>query len=54
MAAIAGFIFASKNIKIKALYIPYYFVFMNAALYMGFIKFLNNEQSVLWEKAKRK
>ncbi|MBC7867849.1 MAG: glycosyltransferase family 2 protein [Gloeobacteraceae cyanobacterium ES-bin-316] len=54
MAATAGFIFASKNIKIKALYIPYYFVFMNAALYLGFVKFLNNQQSVLWEKAKRK
>ncbi len=53
-AAFIGWFFALKNIKIKALYIPYYFVFMNAALYIGFIRFINNKQTVLWEKAKRK
>jgi hypothetical protein len=53
-AALTGWIFAAKNIKIKSLYVPYYFVFMNASMYIGFRKFIGNNQSVLWEKAKRK
>ena len=54
LAAIIGWGFASKNIKIKSLYVPYYFVFMNAAMFIGFRKFYNKNQSVLWEKARRK
>jgi cellulose synthase/poly-beta-1,6-N-acetylglucosamine synthase-like glycosyltransferase len=53
-AAAGGAYYASKNIKVKALYIPYYFVFMNTALYLGFRRFLSNSQTVLWDKAKRK
>ncbi len=53
-AAAVGGIFAFNNIKVKILYIPYYFVFMNWALYLGFARFINKGQSVLWEKAKRK
>lgn len=53
-AALTGWFFALRNLKIKALYIPYYFVFMNAALYLGFFRFINNKQTVLWEKANRK
>jgi biofilm PGA synthesis N-glycosyltransferase PgaC len=53
-AAATGGYFASQNIKVKALYIPYYFVFMNAALFLGFKRFYQNTQSVLWDKAKRK
>jgi hypothetical protein len=53
-AAATGWFFALRNLKIKALYVPYYFVFMNAALYLGFFRFINNKQSVLWEKANRK
>ena len=54
LCAITGWILANKNIKVKLLYIPYYFVFMNASIYMGFFRFINNNQSVLWEKATRK
>jgi cellulose synthase/poly-beta-1,6-N-acetylglucosamine synthase-like glycosyltransferase len=53
-AAAAGGYYASQNIKVKALYIPYYFVFMNAALFLGFKRFYQNSQTVLWEKAKRR
>ncbi|MEX0636294.1 MAG: glycosyltransferase, partial [Ferruginibacter sp.] len=52
-AAIGGY-FAAKNIKVKSLYIPYYFVFMNMALFLGFRRFFSKSQSVLWDKAKRK
>lgn len=53
-AALIGWLFSLKNIKVKLLYVPYYFVFMNLALYIGLARFYNKKQSVLWEKAKRK
>jgi biofilm PGA synthesis N-glycosyltransferase PgaC len=54
MAAAAGWAIALRNLKIKALYIPYYFVFMNAALYFGLFRFITKKQTVLWQKATRK
>jgi biofilm PGA synthesis N-glycosyltransferase PgaC len=54
LAAAAGWVIALKNLKIKALYVPYYFVFMNASLYFGLARFITNKQTVLWEKANRK
>jgi len=53
MAALVGWLFAQINIKVKLLYVPYYFVFMNVALYLGFIRFMKKSQTVLWDKAKR-
>jgi cellulose synthase/poly-beta-1,6-N-acetylglucosamine synthase-like glycosyltransferase len=53
-AALTGWLFASKNVKVKLLYVPYYFLFMNVSMYIGFFRFVNKRQSVLWEKAKRK
>jgi poly-beta-1,6-N-acetyl-D-glucosamine synthase len=52
-SALMGWIFSLTNSKIKLFYVPYYFVFMNIALYIGFFRFLNNKQTVLWHKAKR-
>jgi len=52
--ALTGWIFMLKNIKVKLLFIPYYFLFMNIAMYKGFFRFIYKSQSVLWEKAKRK
>jgi biofilm PGA synthesis N-glycosyltransferase PgaC len=51
--AVVGWINASRNIKMKFLYIPYYFFFMNISVYIGFARFLQKKQSVLWEKAAR-
>jgi biofilm PGA synthesis N-glycosyltransferase PgaC len=53
MAAL-GWLFSLKNIKNNIFYVPFYFVFINVALYIGFVRFLNNKQTVLWDKAKRK
>ncbi len=52
--AFTGWMFAQKNIKFTIFYIPYYFLFMNVALYAGLLRFLNNRQSVLWDKAARR
>lgn len=51
--ALAGWFFALREKKVKLLYIPFYFLFMNAAVFMGFRRFLQNKQTVLWEKAER-
>jgi biofilm PGA synthesis N-glycosyltransferase PgaC len=51
--AVVGWINASRNIKMKILYVPYYFFFMNISVYIGFARFLQKKQSVLWEKAAR-
>ena len=53
MAAFIGWLFAQINIKVKLVYVAYYFVFMNIALYLGFLRFINKSQTVLWDKAKR-
>jgi len=51
--AVIGWIYASRNIKIKFVYIPYYFLFMNLSVFIGFGRCFQNRQSVLWEKAAR-
>jgi poly-beta-1,6-N-acetyl-D-glucosamine synthase len=53
LCGLLGWFFANKNIKVKALYIPYYFLFMNVSVFWGFKRFLKGQQSVLWEKAAR-
>jgi poly-beta-1,6-N-acetyl-D-glucosamine synthase len=51
--ALTGWLFASRDLKIKVLYIPYYFLFMNLSVFMGFYRFLRNRQTSVWEKAVR-
>jgi poly-beta-1,6-N-acetyl-D-glucosamine synthase len=54
LTALIGWFFSLLNIKINLLFVAYYFLFMNIAMYFGFFRFINKSQSVLWEKAKRK
>jgi len=54
MLALIGWIFAHRNIMIKILYVPYYFLFMNISVFMGFSRFIKKNQTTLWEKASRK
>jgi biofilm PGA synthesis N-glycosyltransferase PgaC len=51
--AAAGWLLSLKNKKISFLYAPYYFVFINVSLYLGFMRFIKGGQTVLWEKAAR-
>jgi cellulose synthase/poly-beta-1,6-N-acetylglucosamine synthase-like glycosyltransferase len=50
---ITGWVYASRNIRLKAVYIPFYFLFMNLSVFIGFGRFIRNKQTVLWEKAAR-
>ncbi|MFM2266786.1 MAG: hypothetical protein RL757_227 [Bacteroidota bacterium] len=53
IAAILGWILETRQIKIKALFVPYYFCMMNYSVYRGFFRLINGQQSVVWDKAKR-
>lgn len=52
-AALVGWYFSNRNRKIKLLYVPYYFLFLNISLYLGLFRYLSGRQSVLWDKAAR-
>ncbi len=51
--AVAGWLFARRNLKIKAFYIPYYFFFMNLSMFLGFFRFIGRKQPVTWDKSSR-
>jgi cellulose synthase/poly-beta-1,6-N-acetylglucosamine synthase-like glycosyltransferase len=51
--SLLGWYFANRSIKVKILFVPYYFFIMNLCVFLGLARFLRGKQSVLWEKAKR-
>ena len=51
--ALVGYVLRHKKVKVKIFYIPFYFVFMNYAVYVGAIRYFTGSQSVVWEKSKR-
>jgi len=54
LLALTGFIMEKRQIRIKVLFIPYYFCVMNYAVLMGIIRYFTKKQSAMWEKAQRK
>jgi cellulose synthase/poly-beta-1,6-N-acetylglucosamine synthase-like glycosyltransferase len=52
-SALLGWYLENKSIKVKLLFIPYYFFIMNLSVFLGLRRFLKGSQSVNWEKAKR-
>lgn len=52
-AALVGWYYSTRNKKVKLLYVPYYFLFLNISLYLGLFRYLRGKQSVLWDKAAR-
>jgi cellulose synthase/poly-beta-1,6-N-acetylglucosamine synthase-like glycosyltransferase len=50
--AFAGWFFKSLRASI-ILFVPFYFVFMNASLVVGFFRYVTGVQSAVWEKSKR-
>lgn len=51
--AFAGYLLARRQVKSKLLYVPFYFVFMNVAVYQGFARFLRKKQSAVWDRSQR-
>jgi biofilm PGA synthesis N-glycosyltransferase PgaC len=54
LAALVGYFLENRSIRLKLLFVPFYFCMMNYAVILGLIRFLNNRQQGVWEKAVRK
>lgn len=52
-SAILGWVLANKEIKVKVLYIPYYFLIMNYSVIAGFFRYINKSQAAAWERSAR-
>jgi len=54
LLALLGFVMEKRQIRIKVLFIPYYFCVMNYAVLAGIIRYFTKKQSSVWEKVQRK
>jgi biofilm PGA synthesis N-glycosyltransferase PgaC len=54
LLAVLGWLMERRAIRIKALFVPYYFCVMNYAVLAGIIRYAQKNQSAAWEKSKRK
>ncbi len=52
--AIAGWLLERRQVKVKILFIPYYFCMMNYAVMAGINRYFFGNQSAAWEKSIRK
>jgi cellulose synthase/poly-beta-1,6-N-acetylglucosamine synthase-like glycosyltransferase len=53
ISALLGWFLENRKMKVKLLFVPYYFFIMNYAVFMGFGRYIKKSQSVNWERAKR-
>ena len=54
LMAFTGLVLEKRQLRLKILFIPYYFCVMNYAILAGFNRYFVTTQSAVWEKAKRK
>ena len=53
VCALLGWYLENKSIRIKLLFVPYYFFIMNLSVFLGLKRYIKGSQSVNWERAKR-
>jgi cellulose synthase/poly-beta-1,6-N-acetylglucosamine synthase-like glycosyltransferase len=53
LAALLGWYLENRSVRIKLLFVPYYFFIMNLSVFLGFRRYIKRTQSVNWERAKR-
>jgi cellulose synthase/poly-beta-1,6-N-acetylglucosamine synthase-like glycosyltransferase len=53
LSALLGWYLENRMIKIKILFVPYYFFIMNLSVFLGLGRYLKGSQSVNWERARR-
>ncbi|MBX9853024.1 MAG: glycosyltransferase family 2 protein [Cytophagaceae bacterium] len=53
MSAMLGWYLENQRIRVKLLFIPYYFFMMNYAVFLGFFRYLRGKQAAAWERVKR-
>lgn len=51
--AVTGHFLRHRAVPVRGFFAPYYFVMMNIAVYAGLVRYINGQQSVLWEKVQR-
>ncbi|HWK56103.1 MAG TPA: glycosyltransferase family 2 protein [Parapedobacter sp.] len=54
LCALIGFLLERKALRVKALFVPYYFCVMNYAVIAGIIRYFRGGQSAIWERSSRK
>lgn len=54
ISGMTGYFLAERQIKSKLFFIPYYFLFMNVAVYQGFFRYIKRSQSAAWERSARR
>ncbi|NVO19557.1 MAG: glycosyltransferase family 2 protein [Bacteroidetes bacterium] len=53
LSALLGWYLENRSIRVKILFVPYYFFIMNLSVFLGLKRYLKGSQSVNWERAKR-
>ncbi len=53
ISALVGWFLENISIKIKLLFVPYYFFIMNLSVILGFFRYIKKSQTVNWERAQR-
>lgn len=53
IGALLGWFLENISIKVKLLFVPYYFFIMNLSVVLGFFRYIKNSQTVNWERAQR-
>ncbi|WP_417873790.1 glycosyltransferase family 2 protein [Xanthomarina gelatinilytica] len=51
--ALVGWIFEARMVRVKVLFVPYYFAIMNYAVFAGALRWINGSQKSMWEKSAR-
>jgi biofilm PGA synthesis N-glycosyltransferase PgaC len=54
VSSLLGWVMERRQVRIKTLFIPYYFCMMNYAVAAGIRRYFLKKQSAAWEKSKRK
>ncbi|MCF8332342.1 MAG: glycosyltransferase family 2 protein [Bacteroidales bacterium] len=53
LMSLLGWYLGNKQIKLKILFVPYYFFIMNYAMFLGFSRYIKKQQQITWERAQR-
>jgi len=54
LLALLGLLMENRQVRIKILFIPYYFCVMNYAVIAGIARYFTGKQSAVWEKSQRR
>jgi cellulose synthase/poly-beta-1,6-N-acetylglucosamine synthase-like glycosyltransferase len=53
LSALLGWYLENRSVRLKILFVPYYFFIMNLSVFLGLKRYLKGSQTVNWERAKR-